>query len=271
VHQLTYRHLRTSVYTDTMFTTVKSLRQNTCAQVYVTSFHWNRIFPMKKKSDAHLTLDTLFRDVGVFHTIIPHNALELASGEFRRKAIHASASVKLVEAYTHNQNLAESAIRELRRMYKKAMLSTNAPQVLWDYCMELMAQIRSHIALDLLELQGDTPSTVLTGDTSDISNLCELSWYDIVWFIDPTDKMENKKLALHLGPSRDIGQAMSSKLLTEKAQEISSTSVIPLIIEDKNNPAMKEKIKAYNKDLSESLGERIADIPIDTNDEIPEI
>jgi hypothetical protein len=202
---------------------------------------------MKKKSDAHLTLDVLFRDVGVFNTIIPDNTLELASGDFRRKAIHAGAAVLPVEAYTHNQNLAESAIRELRRMYKKAMLTTNAPHVLWDYCMELMAQIRSHLALDLLELQGDTPSTVLTGDTSDISNLCEFRWYDMVWFVDPTDKMENKKLARYLGPSHDVGQAMSSKLLTQKAQEISRTSVIPLSVEDKNNPAIQEKINEYNK------------------------
>ncbi len=269
-YQLKYRHLRATVYTDTMFATVKSLRQNTCAQLYVTSFHWTRIFPMKRKSEAHLTLDVLFREVGVFNKIVPDNALELTDGEFRRKAIHAGAAIRPVEAYTHNQNLAESAIRELRRMYKKAMLATNAPHVLWDYCMELMAQIRSHLALDLLELQGDTPSTALTGDTSDISNLCEFRWYDLVWFVDPTDKMENKKLARYLGPSHDIGQAMSSKLLSKKAQEISRTSVIPLSVEDKNNPAVQEKINEYSQSLSQALGERMAGIPIDTDDEIPQ-
>jgi hypothetical protein len=145
----------------------------------------------------------------------------LTSGEFQQKALHARAIIHPVEAYTHNQNLAESGIHKLRRMYKKAMLATNAPHVLWDYCMELMAHIHSNLALDILKLSGDTPSTVLAGDTSDISNICEFHWYDLVWYIDPTDKLENKKLACYLGPSHDIGQAMLSKLLTHKAQEIS--------------------------------------------------
>ena len=269
-YQLKFRHLRSSVYTDTMFTSVKSLRQNTCAQVYITSFHWTKVYPMKAKGDAHMTLDRVFRDVGVFHTIIPDNAKELTEGDFRRKALHAGAQIKPVEAYTHNQNLAESGIRELRRMYRKAMLSTNAPHVLWDYCMELMADIRSHLALSLLELEGDTPQTVLTGDTSDMSNICEFQWYELVWFIDPLDKLENKKLARYLGPSHDVGQAMSSRLLTSKAQEISRTSVIPLSIEEKNNPAIQEKISQYTATLTESLGDRINGIPIEEEDEIPQ-
>lgn len=45
-YQLKYKHLRASAYTDTMFSKVKSLRQNTCAQVYVTSFHWSAVYPI---------------------------------------------------------------------------------------------------------------------------------------------------------------------------------------------------------------------------------
>ncbi len=269
-YQLKFRHLRASVYTDTMFSSVKSLRQNVCAQVYVTSFHWTRIFPMKTKADAHLTLDRLFREVGVFHTIIPDNAMELTSGEFRRKAVHAGSQIKPVEAYTHNQNLAEAGIRELRRMYKKAMLQTGAPHVLWDYCMELMASIRSHMTLNILELEGDTPEALLTGDTPDISNLCEFQWYELVWYIDPLDKLENKKIARYLGPSHDIGQAMASRLLTIKGQQISRTSVIPLSDEERRNPAIQLKMSEYDSALKESLGDRIAGIPVDASDDVPE-
>jgi hypothetical protein len=115
-HQLMFRRIRATVYTDTMFAKQKSLRQNTCAQVYVTTFHWTKIYPMKLKSDVHMTLDRLHKEVGVFATIVPDNAPELVSGDFRRKAIHAGSRIKPIEAYTHNQNLAESAIREVRRM-----------------------------------------------------------------------------------------------------------------------------------------------------------
>jgi hypothetical protein len=184
-HQLMYRHIRATVYTDTMFNRVKSIRQNTCAQVYVTKFHWTKAYPMRTKADAHLTLDQLHSDIGVFHTVVPDNAPELISGEFRKKLIHAGSQIKPVEAYTHNQNMDESAIRELRRMYRKAMISTNAPHILWDHCITLMAEIRSNTAIDLPELDGDTPLTRITGDTPDISHLCEFKWYDTVWYVDP--------------------------------------------------------------------------------------
>jgi hypothetical protein len=68
-HQLLYRHLRAVVYSDTMFFGAVSLRQNTCAQVYLTEFHWVKVYPMRRKADAHLTLSTLFHDVGVFSTL----------------------------------------------------------------------------------------------------------------------------------------------------------------------------------------------------------
>jgi hypothetical protein len=76
---------------------------------------------MKRKAEAHLTLSTLFHDVGVLPTIVTDNAPELVKGEFKKEAIHARAVMHPIEVYTHNQSIAESAIRELRRMYKRAM------------------------------------------------------------------------------------------------------------------------------------------------------
>jgi hypothetical protein len=110
--QLMFRHLRTDIYTDTMFSKVKSLRQSTCAQVYVTSFHWTKVYPLRKKSEAHLSLNKLHRDIGVSKAIIPDNAMELTDDKFWKEAIKAGLIICPTEAYTHNQNLAESGIRE---------------------------------------------------------------------------------------------------------------------------------------------------------------
>jgi len=70
---------------------------------------------MKKRSEAHLTLDCLHADVGVFHTLIPDNAPELIAGEFRKKAHRAGSMIRPVETDMHNQQLMEAGIRELRR------------------------------------------------------------------------------------------------------------------------------------------------------------
>jgi hypothetical protein len=121
------------------------------------------------------------------------------------------------------------------------MRATNAPKVLWDHCIELQALIQSHTALDLPELNGDVPETVISGDTADISHLCKFAWFDWVWFIHPTsDDMENQCLGWYLGPSHDVGQAMCSKILTEKARIVSRTSIFPLSVEDKNSEPVKQ-------------------------------
>jgi hypothetical protein len=116
--QLMFRHLRTDIYTSTMFSKVKSLRQNNCAQVYVTRFHRMMVYPLKKKSEAHLSLDQLYRHIRVFKTIIPDNAMELTDGKFRIKAIQPGSIIQPVVAYSHNLSLAESGIRELTSMYR---------------------------------------------------------------------------------------------------------------------------------------------------------
>jgi hypothetical protein len=134
-YQLMYRHLRSSVYTDTMFASIKSLQGNKCAQIFTTWFQWVVAYPIPTKADAHHTLDRLHREYGIFHTIIPDNAKELTAGEFRKKALKAGSYIAPIEAYSKNQNLAESAIRELRRMFRKAMRQTNAPYVLWDFVL----------------------------------------------------------------------------------------------------------------------------------------
>jgi hypothetical protein len=98
-YQLMYRHLRSSVYTDTMFASVKSLQGNKCAQIFTTWFQWVVAYPIPSKADAHHSLDRLHREYGIFHTIIPDNAKELTAGEFRRKALKAGSYIAPIEAY----------------------------------------------------------------------------------------------------------------------------------------------------------------------------
>jgi len=112
------------------------------------------------------------------------------------------------------------------------MLASTAPRTLWDHCFELQAEIRSHTAIDLLALQGDVPTTVLLGDTSDISHLCQFGWYDLVWHIDPRDSLEKRKLGRWLGPSHHVGDAMCSKILVASGLMVVRSSVFPLSVDD---------------------------------------
>ena len=67
---------------------------------------------MKKKEDAHLTQDKLFRLIGFPLALIPDNAKELTQGRFLRNAQKAQVAVLPLEPYMHNLNFAEDFIRE---------------------------------------------------------------------------------------------------------------------------------------------------------------
>jgi hypothetical protein len=252
--QLAYRPLNARCYTDTMIAAVPSLyNKYICAQIYVTEFGRVKVYPMKAKSEAPSTLDFLHHDYGSFQEMVPENAKELTSHEFRAALRRAGTVIKPIESYTPNQNKAEAAIRELKRMYRRAMLKSGAPEILWDHCFQLMSEIRSHMSLDLMALDGETPTTHLLGDTADISHLCQFSWYEYVWWLDTTDKVQNKKLGRYLGPSLSVGDVMCSKVLTDKATIRIHSSVFPLTVEDRNSQVVKEIITTFETNMNEKL------------------
>ena len=60
--------LQCPVYHDTFFARCKSLRGNTCASVFASSFQYIRVKAMASKGDSHFNLDDFFHKVGVQST-----------------------------------------------------------------------------------------------------------------------------------------------------------------------------------------------------------
>ena len=60
----------------------------------------------------------------------------------------------------------------------------------------------------------------MSGKTSDISQFCKLEWFEWVMFWDKTALFPDDMLKLghYLGPSIDIGLAMTTKILMEDGQ-----------------------------------------------------
>jgi Reverse transcriptase (RNA-dependent DNA polymerase) len=265
--QLHYRRLNCTCYTDTFFGPVPSLfHKHAVAQVYVTEFDWVKVYPMQSKADAHLTLDLLHHDYGAFHTMIPDDAKELILGDFAHKLRKVSTYIHPIEAYTPNQNKAEATIRIVKQMYRKAMIASNAPLILWDHCFQLMAEIRSNTALPLLALHGETPLTKLRGDTADISHLCQFEWYEPVWYIDTRDSFDQRKIGRYLGPSESVGDVMCSKILTATSSIFIRSSVFPITEDEKRDPQVQERLATFETQLKEVLRDRSAGIAQDAVD-----
>ena len=74
------------------------------------------------------------------------------------------------------------------------MLKSGNPTKLWDHCIELEVLICSHTVLDIFGLECQVPATVMTGQTADISNMCEYEYFQWVMYNQhregyPDDKM----------------------------------------------------------------------------------
>lgn len=222
--QMRYKHLPHDLYTDTMQSKTRSRRGDLYAQVYCSSFRWSRVFPMKKKSEAADTVDLLFHRVGVPTKMIMDGAREQTLGKFRKKCQEASVHIKQTEPYSPWQNAAEGAIRELKKAAGRKMVRAGAPKPLWADCIELEAYIQSNTAWDIYMLLGETPETVMSGETSDISQFCELAFYEWIMFREEPDHAQfpadNPILGRYLGPAIDVGPAMTAKILKSNGEVI---------------------------------------------------
>ena len=59
--KLRYYRLNSTMFTDTYFSSIKSTRGNTCAQIWTNYIEWIRIDPMSTKIHAHHSAKKMFR------------------------------------------------------------------------------------------------------------------------------------------------------------------------------------------------------------------
>ena len=65
--------------------------------------------------------------------------------------------------------MAEGGIKELKRGAGRKMLKARSPKILWGYCVELELYVSSHPAHNIYCLNCETPETIMSDDTLDIS------------------------------------------------------------------------------------------------------
>ena len=131
-------------------------------------------FPMKLKSEAHEALSLLFQHNGMPPAVICDNAKEMIVGEFNRKLKEALCHLRQMEPFTTWLNTAEREMKELKKGSSRKLIKSGAPKRLWDDdCLELESYIRSNSAHNIYKLDGEVPETILSRETSNISQFCE--------------------------------------------------------------------------------------------------
>jgi hypothetical protein len=190
-------------------------------------------------------------------------AKEQTMGEFRKKARAANCQIKQTEPYSPWQNAAESAVRETKRAAGRKMAVSQCPRKLWDHCLELEVIICLHTALDLYELQGQVPETIVSGQTADILPFVEYKWFEwAIWYNRNAEFPKPKEtLGRWLGPSLDIGPAMTAVIMKENGQITYLSTHRCLTDLEYQDPLVTKQRELFTMALLEKIGG-----PIDPGD-----
>ncbi len=244
-------------YSDTFFATTKSTRGNTMAQLYVNDAKYMRIMPMRRKADAHHTLQELIQDIGIPAAIHCDGAKELQLGKWRDTCNDYGIKLTSTEPYSPWQNRAEVNIREAKKKsIHRLMTKTKTPKVLWDYCASYVAEIISLTANDLYAVNGRTPHELVTGNTPDISEWSEFAWYEPIYHYEDVPFPQTKrKIARWLGVAHRVGQALCYWILSNTGQVLARTSIQKLTDDELKSPLVLDETSQFDSMIKQKLGE----------------
>jgi hypothetical protein len=102
---------------------------------------------------------------------------------------------------------------------------------------------------------GRTGMERITGDTCDISEWIDFSFYDLCWYWGHPDDESNPKIGRWLGVSHRVGSAMCYWVLTDKAKILSRTTVQHVTATEVATDEIQAQIRDYHLSLDQHLGD----------------
>ena len=213
--------------TDTMDGRCKSLDGNKFAQVFANKQYFSHIYPMDKKSKAGDALKLFCQEFGVPERLTFDGSKEQTSKgtEFMKQVRTHNINYHISEPDLHNQNPVEGCIRELRRKWYRIMIQKRVPEKFWDYGLRWVSETSNmtYTSAGCLS-KGTIPITEVTGETSDISEYLDFSFYDPIWYKDNAG-LSPAQPGRWLGVSSRTGRLMCYHVLTQKGTVLSRSTV----------------------------------------------
>ena len=120
----------------------------------------------------------------------------------------------------------------------------NIPQRLWDYGIVYESEILSRMSRGHDDRTGYER---LTGQTPDISEWLDFTFYDLIWYynLENPDITDNsRKLGRWLGISHRIGSDLTYWILTESGKVISCSTVQHVIASEQQSANTKSMINS---------------------------
>ena len=266
------------MYSDTLFAKTKSIRGNTCAQLWTDGTGGTFFYPKQSKSKAHETISAVIHDLGAIPAeVMTDNAKEETLGPWLKEITHYRIKQLWIEPYSKWQNRAEGEVGVVKTGIRRCTQRKRSPKALWDYAGEWVSNIRRLTALNIPSLDGKTSTESMTGHTPDISAYAIFDWYDFCWAINPPGDIatSRRELCNWIGVTEDQGGPLTYRVLPKSCVPITRSSVFRMTKEEAMTPefivlmadldaAIKEKIGDHRTpaEISEDIGD-VPDIPTD--------
>ena len=264
--QLQYQYQHGPVYSDTLFHEKNSLRGYNSGQVMVAENFHTKFYPMKSKADAFVSLNAYCMKYGIPNPIITDNAGEELGSDWDRVLEKFLMDQRTTEPHSPWQNKAEAAIRELKKHFRRIMNRTRAPEVLWCYAMEYVAEICEVMASATPDIRPPVESVL--GNIQDISKYIEFDFHGFVKFYDPH---KGEQLGRWLGVCKNIGTGMVYYILQQNGYVISRSTIRNLSKEewlDENEHKQQDEFEKEEYKILGSFDESL--VHLAANDEMEE-
>ncbi len=135
------------------------------------------------------------------------------------------------------------------------MIAKGAPRHLWDDCLE-PAYIHSYSVNSAYHLDGSIPKTYMSGETEDIGKFYEMTCMCHPGTVDYPD--ESLHLGKYLGPTIDVGLAITAKLLQNNGEVLYQGTYELLTIEEWGDHTVSQDMVTFKETIEEHLGAKFA-------------
>ena len=254
--------------TDTIWADIKSLNQHKYSQIYTHKCGFAISYPLDSMTGDNigLSLQDFVHDYGIpNHLTFDGHPSQVGQGSLFMKNVRKYGIQYHVSSPRRpEQNPAEGGIREIKRRWYRIMTKKDVPRRLWDFGLNWVCETGNITVSSSRYADGRTPIEIITGETPDISEYLDFSFYDWVTYRSNAGLGE-LSLGRWLGVSHKIGQLMSYWVLTEKGRVISCTTVQRLTRLEQDTQEWAQKMQKYNSNIREIV-ENVASVELNTMD-----
>ncbi|MGH7954638.1 MAG: hypothetical protein ACREOZ_01625, partial [Gloeomargaritales cyanobacterium] len=219
--------LHETVATDTLFSSTKAISGEKCAQLFVgKESTFTQLYGMRQESQMPSTLQDFIRQWGAPDELFSDNSLAQTQNTVHDILRMYNIKDSTTEPNHPNQNPAERRIKEVKSTTNVLMDRTNTPEGLWLLCMQYVVYLLNHLAVPKLKLL--TPIEIAFGNTPDISNLLQFTWFEKVYVYDKQASFPNTKerLGHYVGPAENCGDAITHKVFLNDNCQVMKRSVL---------------------------------------------